>query len=60
VERRAAPAEKFVVGWKFPETGAPGMERRYAIRTLPASRLIAIRGKGREYGAAVNDILLAA
>ncbi|WML66648.1 MAG: hypothetical protein METHP_00091 [Methanoregula sp. SKADARSKE-2] len=60
LERLARPAEKFVAGWKFPETGAPGTERRYAIRTLPASRLIAIRGRGREYGATVNDILLAA
>ncbi len=53
-------AEKFIAGWKFLDTGAPGPEKRYAIRTLPASRLILIKASGRQHGATVNDILLAA
>lgn len=60
LECQRAQAMKFIPDWKFPITGAPGTEKRYAIRTLPASRLIAIKASGREYGATLNDIFLAA
>jgi len=52
--------EKLVAGWKFPATMRDAAGKKFAIRTLEPARLPATKTKGKELGATVNDILLAA
>jgi NRPS condensation-like uncharacterized protein len=47
-------------GWAFPVGPGDGRTRDFAIRTLPASCLSAIKQAGKRQGATVNDVLLAA
>ena len=47
-------------GWAFPAGSGDGSTRDFAMRTLPASRLDAVKRAGKLLGATVNDILLAA
>jgi len=47
-------------GWAFPCSQSANLTRSFAIRTLPASYLAAVKQKGKEKGATVNDVLLSA
>jgi NRPS condensation-like uncharacterized protein len=47
-------------GWAFPSGPGDGRTRDFAIRTLPASHLDAVKRAGKLQGATVNDVLLAA
>jgi NRPS condensation-like uncharacterized protein len=54
-----APAPRHQ-GWTFPARPGDCTKRAFAIRTLPAERMSAIRSAARIRGATVNDLLLAA
>ncbi|WP_292427181.1 hypothetical protein [Methanoregula sp.] len=56
---RPAPEDP-PAGWAFPVGPGDCCTRDFAIRTLPASRLDAIKHAGKQQGATVNDVLLAA
>jgi len=56
---RSAP-EDLPEGWAFPIGSGGGGIRNFALRTLPASRLAAIKCAGKLQGATVNDVVLAA
>lgn len=47
-------------GWTFPARPGDCKKRAFAIRTLPAERIYAIKSAARVRGATVNDLLLAA
>jgi len=47
-------------GWAFPAMPGDGSTHDFAIRTLPAACLDAVKSAGKLQGATVNDILLAA
>jgi NRPS condensation-like uncharacterized protein len=47
-------------GWAFPAGPGNGSTRDFAIRTLPSSWLDAVKRAGKQQGATVNDVLLAA
>lgn len=48
------------VGWAFPTRPSECHTSDFTIRTLPASRLVAVKRVGKLLGATVNDVLLAA
>jgi len=56
---RPAPEDP-PAGWAFPIGPGDYLTRDFAIRTLPASRLDAVKRAGKLQGATVNDVLLAA
>jgi NRPS condensation-like uncharacterized protein len=47
-------------GWTFPARPGDCITRSFAIRTLPAERMNAIKNAARIRGATVNDLILAA
>ncbi len=55
-----AHEEPFVDRWRFPFRNTRRGRPRIAHRTLPAGRLATIKAFGRDHGATVNDVLIAA
>lgn len=54
-----AEEEPFIDRWHFPAEWVGRGTQRAAYRTLPADRLARIRAIAKEYGATVNDVLIA-